>query len=62
MFIFISVIELACGEYGYDIIQKMVDNSDNGRCLSYLKETTNSNNTQQNPHTLNGKLILLFYI
>lgn len=61
LIIFISVIELASGEYGSDVIEKMVDNADNGRRISYMKDSVISNNTQQNTNTLNGKQICFMF-
>jgi hypothetical protein len=32
----VAVIELACGEYGQEKVDKMVEGTDNGRCLSWF--------------------------
>lgn len=37
-FLLILVIELACGEYGYDKISLMVRSMDNGECIKWLKD------------------------
>lgn len=50
----VSVIELSCEEYGTEIIDKMVNDSENGRSLKYMRPSAIPN-APLDSNFLNGK-------